>query len=392
MVPAQPAPGHSTDPLVPSTGVRLAPLGPGAVACDLVYETTHLLDSTAAWLLASALSGPVTATDLIAEASAATSNDPDVIARDLTRLIDHLTDLGLLGRTQPWEPPSPQPGSALDRQEVPQGAVHPVIDHRIAFRSTSPELLAEVDDFLGMGLADTEPTLVFDIETGADGGITITTADEWRFPAPSTLYAQLPGVINEYAARSHSCVVLHAGAVRTPSGSILLFPGVIDAGKSTLVAALIQAGCDYLGDESIGLRSPTLEAVGYPKPLTLDNGSRRVLGLPEDSEPHLAVDRLRPDVVRLWGEVGTVDHIVLPTYDGPLPANPDAPLHPPRVEALDLHGALALLLANTLNLARAGTEGLETLCRVAETVPAVRVTHTDSLEVARALMDGTLLA
>lgn len=391
-VSAHSAPGHSTDPLVASAGVRLAPLGPGAVACDLVAEQSHLIDPVTAWLLSSTLAGPVDLQDLVAEAASTSGADPALVEADLARAVSTLRSLGLLGRATPYQEPSPMGGSALDRPDVPIGAVHPVINHRIAFRSTAPDLLAEVDQFLGMGVDGVEPTLVFDIEPEANGEITLTTADVWQFPAKLTLYAQLPGVVNEYAARTHSCAVLHAGAVRTPAGKIVVIPGVIDAGKSTLVAALVQAGCDYLGDESIGLRTHTLEAVGYPKPLTLDAGSRQVLGLPSSSEPHLAVDELRTDVNRLWGPVGTIDHIVLPTYDGPQPTNPGAPLHPPLVESLTTNDTIALLLANTLNLARAGTDGLETLCAVAEAVPAVRVTHTDSREVAEALMDGSLLA
>jgi len=31
-----------------------------------------------------------------------------------------------------------------------------------------------------------------------------------------------------------------------------VLPGAPDAGKSTLTAALVQAGCDYLDDELVG--------------------------------------------------------------------------------------------------------------------------------------------
>ena len=70
-----------------------------------------------------------------------------------------------------------------------------------------------------------------------------------------------------------------AVAVVAAAALVLLLPGHMNAGKSTLTAALIQAGCDYLGDESIGIRHNTLAAVAYPKPLSLDATSREFLGL-----------------------------------------------------------------------------------------------------------------
>lgn len=45
--------------------------------------------------------------------------------------------------------------------------------------------------------------------------------------------------------------MLHAGGVLLPSGRLVLISGEAESGKSTLIAALIQQGCGYLGDEVI---------------------------------------------------------------------------------------------------------------------------------------------
>ncbi len=77
-------------------------------------------------------------------------------------------------------------------------------------------------------------------------------------------------VVNEYGARSNDTVVLHSSGVRTPSGEVWLNPEAIDAGKSTLADALVQAGGDYLGT-SRSASAPERSrpsAIGRPSPWT----------------------------------------------------------------------------------------------------------------------------
>lgn len=69
-------------------------------------------------------------------------------------------------------------------------------------------------------------------------------------------------------------LVLHAGSVRDPDGRIT---GLPEAGKSTLTAALVMAGCDYLGDELVGVRADSPRAAGFPRVPALDETSRHVL-------------------------------------------------------------------------------------------------------------------
>jgi hypothetical protein len=53
----------------------------------------------------------------------------------------------------------------------------------------------------------------------------------------------------------------------------LVFAGVMEAGKTTLVAGLVRAGFGYLTDEAGAIERETLLIQPYPKPLSLEPGS-----------------------------------------------------------------------------------------------------------------------
>lgn len=239
--------------------------------------------------------------------------------------------------------------------------------------------MAEADEFWGGGDSSTEPDTYIDLEDTGDGGVTVWARDMWRFVDRQSLFGQFCNFVNEYAARLDGIVVLHAGGVRTPDGRVLVLPGSVDAGKSTLTAALVQAGCDYLGDESIGVRQGTLFAVGYPKPMTMDRVSCDVLSLNKSLGPNVPVREVRETAALLAGDVGPIDEVVLPTYR---PGSQSVrTLTEPREASREL-------LSNTLNLGRSGQEGLRTLAELAERVPVVRIVHMDSVELAAELAAG----
>lgn len=362
-----------------SPGVLVAAFGDGAAVYDLVTETTYLVGTLAAGLLAD--DSPVSLAAIADEAAMSTGQRPDAVLDLIVGAADELERLGLLNRLSTPPSPAALKGSRRRPTGATTGRVHAVLDHGIVFRSNDAALLEEVDAFLGTATDSRHPTFTFDLEANPSGGITLWTADEWRFPTREAFFAQLPDAVNEYAARSHSVVVLHSGGVRTPDGRVVLVPGPIDAGKSTLTAALVQAGCDYLGDESIGIREGSLTAVAYPKPLTIDVPGRSFLGLEDRSGSHVQPELLRADAKRHVGDAGPVAELVLPRFR----AGRD-----PEAARLTPPDALRALLSNTLNLGRSGEAGLRTLCELAERVPATRITYGDSIGLARALIrDGT---
>lgn len=86
------------------------------------------------------------------------------------------------------------------------------------------------------------------------------------------------GHINAEAIRSVQAthVALHAGAVER-DGAVLVLPGASGAGKTTLTAALMQAGWSYLTDEIVAIDLDDLSVRRYPKCLRMTQTSVALL-------------------------------------------------------------------------------------------------------------------
>lgn len=341
-----------------SDGLLLAPFADSAVAVDLIGERAHVLGPVATWLLSQP--SPVDIADLAAEAS--TEQQEEVIESILDAL-DTLRTPGLINRNASYEFPEPPGDSTAPEPGAYTGRTHLVINRRIAFRSDDESIVTRIDSFLGGGTDETASRF-FDVVIR--DGLSLFAADQWRFENLDQLLFQLPTVLNDDAARTHGLAVIHTGAVRTPDGRVVLLTGPPNAGKSTLTAALVAAGCDYLGDESIGI-DMTGAVHGYPKPLTLRSDTREILGIGESDSPHVDVGELRADALRVGG-AARVDEILLVRYD----PNHTGPL---RSAPLDRIPAIEAVIANVLNLARGGEAGLEALCQLVESVPVVPFAH-----------------
>jgi hypothetical protein len=341
-----------------SDGVFVAPFGDGGVAYDVLTETAHVLGADGWHLL-----------EEIRDASA----PPDL--EGVAQGIDALRRLGLIGRAESVPLPTPAWVPAADGRSEHVGEGHVVLHQCVAFRCADAALVHEIDAYLATGQPDRPPTVVFDIERTAYGQVVLQAGEEWVFPDWTSFLLQLVGVLNDHAARSHAVAVLHSGAVLSPQDGVLLVPGAEGVGKSTLVAALIQAGCDYLSDEAIGVR-PTGQVTPYPKLLELDQRSRQLIGLTDVDDPYISPMQIRDDVGVVCDEVPRVAAIVFASYaEG---ATFDMEVIPPV-------GALRMLLGNTLNLARGGSDGLQSLCRLAEDVPAFRLVHGGAVDAAKEL-------
>lgn len=360
-----------------SEGLLIAPFGAGVCCYDLLTDSVHVLGPAAASVLdrlPTNIGSLLTASRDLADS---TTVDPEV---ELLRGVGALVTMGVLNRAQNYERPEPIHGSARDPAGRFTGASHDLLDQVLAFRSNDQDLVEEIDAFIGVVAQNTTPTVFFDADVRPDGGIDLLAAELWEFPSRSGFFTQLPGVVHDFAARSDASIVFHAGAVRTPDGRILLLSGPSESGKSTLVAALAQAGCDYMCEEMTGVRHGTLHALCYPTPLALDETSRSVLELGSSPSPHAHPRELRSGIRTLRGEVGPVAAVILPVF---------APGAKPSVEHLGPIDALKALLENATNLTRAGDAGFNTLCTLAERVPVTRVVHRDTRALADSIMVGT---
>jgi hypothetical protein len=115
----------------------------------------------------------------------------------------------------------------------------------------------------------------------------------FRAPMAEHLVGTLVRAVNAEAVERCEPVALHAGGVER-EGLGLVFPGRMEAGKTTLVAGLVRAGMGYLTDEAVAIDPETLLIRPYPKPLSLDPGS---WGLFPELEPNapLASDAYKRD-------------------------------------------------------------------------------------------------
>lgn len=180
-----------------------------------------------------------------------------------------------------------------------------------------------------------------------------------------------------------SQTVLHAAGASW-EGSGLLLPARSNAGKSTLITALVEAGLGYLSDEAVVLDERD-RLVPFPKAIALDRGSWDLfpqLDPPIAASPlprrwHLDPARVRPDSVS--GPV-PLRLIVVPEYE---------PGAAPRLEVLAAADAFPLVMEQVFHLgARAGA--LDQVARLAGERPCFRLVSGDlqgSVEAIRGLVD-----
>lgn len=349
-----------------SAGVHLAPWGTGALAYDTVTETAHLIDADTRAIL----TGETTDDRGTGTSSPSAKRHREIRA------------LGLTGRTKRPEPIEPVrlPRSDPDSGDV-VGATHVLFDLRYAFAGPDAQLIETLDAFLGSPVDEPAAT-VFRVVPDPSG-IDLHVDTHWRFPDHDRLLHQLPTALNRIAARSDRHPVLHAAGVRTPGGRILLVTGEPNAGKSTLTAHLVRAGCDYLGDESVAIL-PDGRVLTNPKPLTLDRSWLDLhLDAAGSSAPiggHVLPTTLRADAVTVIGPVGPIHAIIETRYDSHHTGSPD-------LEELDADRAIRRVLANTLNLARSGERGLRILADLAWQTPVATAVHGDGEQLAHLLID-----
>lgn len=116
--------------------------------------------------------------------------------------------------------------------------------------------------------------------SGADGaglclavesGDVIVRSASWSGAVGALITTLNRRVIDEYSG-----FAVHAGVVAT-DGRAVAFPADSGGGKTTLTAACLLAGFDYVSDESLCVDVATLAVVRYPKPMGISPWSRRRL-------------------------------------------------------------------------------------------------------------------
>lgn len=170
---------------------------------------------------------------------------------------------------------------------------------------------------------------------------------------------------------------LHAGALVAPDGRGILVAGGAGAGKSTLTLALLEAGCEYLGDDAVFLstRGDDAGVLSLPRPFHVAPGTAvafpRVEALLSDLLPTGDKRRLDPRLAwpgRERSRMGLPSLLLLPHVSGAATTI---------VEPLtSADGMGALIESSTLVVVDGlpgGAEHLQALRRVADEARAWRV-------------------
>lgn len=368
--------------LLRRAGVAAAELGSSTMLFDLETRRLHELNESAAvvWGLLDGRSR----SELITAIAAVVDAPEAALASDIDHALAAFDEADLLGTGTPREPETP-PQSKLARRlaelirEAPGVADAGTFcagEFHFRLLTDHPEVGRELTRVLG-SLRVVEPiapgTDIAEIAlVGRSYGMLVAVDGDHvirRSSAPAAV-AMMLWKLNQLAvAGTPDCVALHAGAVGDERGLVVM-PGRSNAGKSTLVTGLVEAGLGYVTDEATLIRPDSLAVVPYPKAIALDPGSFAVF-------PHLrpavaasfAADRsrkwhLEPAAVGSVGAEGPISLLVFPTYRS------ETPTTTARMTAREV---LDQLLVNSFPFDATGPIGFEALVRLADTVPGYRL-------------------
>ena len=346
-----------------SPGVLATAFGDGLLLHDALRHEIHVLNPAGAVVWA-ACDGATLQDELVAEVVAVTGQRQEAIAADIRTHLDQLRAAGLVDRPPLPDPVTPPVDGPIDEPFALRSLR--VLDEAVEVRSNDRALLAAVRATFGdLYEVDRPPTGRVGLMQLDDGRVRIYGRGHDRVVAVGDeLDDAVASWLNRMVAPSRAMVAFHAGAVRSPEGRVVVIAGESGAGKSTLTGALVQAGWDYLTDEAVGVRAGRLDAVGYPKPLSLDAASRRLLGLTETGSSTVPVSQVRPGARAALGDAGPLALVVFPDRLGNLDEGP---------RALAPADAVVALAPNAINLGPSGPEGLEVLAQIATTVACVRL-------------------
>lgn len=185
-------------------------------------------------------------------------------------------------------------------------------------------------------------------------------------------------------ANCHKFLLVHAGAVSTPRGGGVLLLGDSGAGKTTLVAALVQEGYGFLSDEAGVIDPDDYTLRPWPRPLGLTPGAQSLNRFGElldgslsarDGSAIVIASRLRPGAISDRCRVRVV-------IDYRYAARAKTSLC-----ELSAAEAVVAIGRSTPNLRRHGQRGLEVIAHLVEDATRHRMVSGDLDEAVRALDD-----
>lgn len=251
----------------------------------------------------------------------------------------------------------------------------PVAEHRVAVRLLGSCFVAHFADAstahaverLWQPFVDVEPPAsppLIDVGEGA----------------PADQISRFATAINAAALDAAPAFAVHAGVVAS-QGVAIAMPATSGTGKSTLTAACLRRGFDYVSDEALCLRYPDGEIEPYARPIALSSWSA---GVVTDRLGGAKGVRAGADWLFTAADLGSrvaigahhLGHVVVldrHVDDGAAPAAGDAP----RLEPLSRPDAVTLLLRLSFNHYRRPADAVRLVAEVISGASAWRLRYAD---------------
>ncbi len=173
-----------------------------------------------------------------------------------------------------------------------------ILGTRFAVRATDSEYLAPVDRVLEHFLLDHRVGVPASrrfalaearaVKRAVGDGEILVYRDCRRVGPAGSLGSALTRLVtslNRQAIDEFDGFAVHAGVISL-DGEAIAFPNTSGGGKSTLTAACVEAGFDYVSDEALCIDVRNGLVIPYPKPIALSDRSVELLGL---SLPEMSV-------------------------------------------------------------------------------------------------------
>ena len=349
---------------------------------DPIDRRLHVLNNTAAmvWALTD---DSIQVRQIVQRLSAEFRMVPQQIEDDIDSVVDNLLATGLCINSD--RPPAPR----LHPPEVPRlqsaparpgpftvGPFH-ALGATLLIAVPDPLLSAEISRVLaplaeaGVDVGAGRGVLAYQIQ-GTDKGFDLSVNGRTlarhmsRAVCLRTLLSDCNASPLDFV---DDALVLHASGARI-DGQLFVFPGVSNAGKSTLVAQLVQRGHGYLTDEAVAVHVDTLQAEHYHKAICVDPGAHSLFPELEPERNETSDDTWDIDP-RLFGPGiltggGDISALVFPIFR----PNTEASLRP-----IDPIETMHRLLRNSFDFSLLGQAGFAALIRIANLIPAWEFGH-----------------
>ncbi len=410
---------------VPAPGLRSVKLDGSTVLFDRSRGLSHLLNASAA-LVWACLDGATSVDEVVEQVVTATGAARPQIEADVTRVVEEFASNGLFddGNDTPatassdpgrWDGPRER---ALGRRAWPEVRTpRRAGGTTFALRCDDPVVASTLDSVLAcLPVAGAATHHISIVDRGArpapeaeaphavDLRLYVDGEAFGRASSAQQAADQVLTRVNRLAIdHTPGRVLLHAGAVER-AGKVVVIAGVSGRGKSTLTAAMVQAGWGYLSDEMVAIDPDTWRVEPFTKALDLSAGSLELLGLDADAGFTGYKHPIPPDRLGTTSTGGELTAIVLLLNAAP-DENPDA--DPAGDLAVDgssdprAEGASAMLrplapvdavievLRNTFDATMDMPNGLDHIAAMCQAVPTYAMARTDLASAVEAVVHAT---